>query len=72
MVRSGRREKSERKERREMSLLYVGGTVIKGERKLSTKAAYSSLPSAHGAQSLSPTAVEVVTYYCHSLIHMDT
>ena len=64
MVRSGRREKSERKERRrEMSLLYVGGTVIKGERKLSTKAAYSSLPSAHGAQSLSPIAVEVVTYY---------
>ena len=52
------RERSERKERRrEMSLLYVGETVTKEERKLSIKAAYSSLPSARGAQSLSPTAV---------------
>ena len=45
-------------------VFFVGGTLcMKGKRKLSTKAAYSSLLSAHGAQSFSPTAVEVIVYY---------
>ena len=45
-------------------VFFVGGTVVyEGGEKALKKAAFSSLLSAHGAQSFSPTAVEVIIIY---------